>query len=405
MSLEDADVLRRLHAHPEIWSSIREADGPEMKVQQKLRREFDDDIVRAAFSLSALRKTAAGKWTQADRMWFDRVGMQQATGETVARHVARRFSGRVADLCSGIGGDTLALAEKCDVLSVDFNEARLQCNRYNADVYGVSDRVEWQQADVSEGDLAADFVRIDPDRRAGRSKRAVRIEDYQPSVEYLEQLMQRYRGGAVKLSPASNFLGRFPACEIELVSDRRECKEATLWFGELRTNEPYRATVLPSGESIAGHPLDVAVDVGPLGRYIFDPDPAIVRAGLVDLLADSLGLIRLDREEEYLTGPEPIESPFLQTFAVLTELPNNTRALKQFFRHVAFGEVEVKSRHLPIKADSVRRRLPLAGNSAGVILFARLEGKARIVVAERYPIAERSPTVTEEASTSDPTTD
>ena len=43
--------------------------------------------------------------------------------------------------------------------------------------------------------------------------------------------------------------------EIELVSVSGECREATVWFGELKGDAPYRATVLPGGESIAGDPM------------------------------------------------------------------------------------------------------------------------------------------------------
>ena len=58
-------------------------------------------------------------------MWFERTGLEQATAEPVARHKARRFAGRTAtviDLCCGIGGDTLALADWAEVVAVDLDE-------------------------------------------------------------------------------------------------------------------------------------------------------------------------------------------------------------------------------------------------------------------------------------------
>src|SRR5829696_7613916 len=75
------------------------------------RRTAPPHRVAAALRIAGCRLRARAKFTRADRMWLDAVGLEQATAEPVARHKARRFErSRVADLCSGIGGDTLALA-------------------------------------------------------------------------------------------------------------------------------------------------------------------------------------------------------------------------------------------------------------------------------------------------------
>ena len=47
--------------------------------------------VAAAIRLVEGRRKGAAKFDRADRMWFDPVGVEQATAEAVARHKARRF--------------------------------------------------------------------------------------------------------------------------------------------------------------------------------------------------------------------------------------------------------------------------------------------------------------------------
>ena len=130
----------------------------------------------------------------------------------------------------------------------------------------------------------------------------MRVEDYVPGLDYLQRLTRTGRGGAIKLSPAANFGGKFRDVEVELVSLHGECKEATIWFGELRGTASWRATILPTGETITGEPLDFTANISAPLQYVFDPDPAVVRAGLVDAVAVQLGLNRLDPAEEYLTG-------------------------------------------------------------------------------------------------------
>jgi hypothetical protein len=120
-----------------------------------------------------------------------------------------------------------------------------------------------------------------------------------------------------------------------------------------------------------------------LGRFLFDPDPAIVRAGLVDVLAAREGFSRLDEEEEYLTGDSRSCSPFVRAFEVVAEIPNNDRAIRDHFRGAGIGEVEIKCRRIPIDAQSVRRRLSLSGTGRAVLFFARIQGRARCVVCRR----------------------
>ena len=381
---DECRVLQALAATPEIFERIMAAKGQsELGLQSVLRRQFADDLVRAAITLHDLRRRAATKFTRADRMWFDRQGLEQSTAEPVARYKVRRFQGEVLDLCCGIGSDALALAEQCQVTAVDINPAACLRARWNAAVYAVGDRVTTRCADVRESISQTGLVHIDPDRRPGSSGRVSRIEDYVPGLDFLCELMGNSRGGAIKVSPASNFGGKFPDAEIELISLHGECKEATVWFGELAGDALFRATVLPAGESIAGHPLQVAVPITELGRYLYDPDPAVVRAGLVDVLADQLGLQRLDSAEEYLTSDQRVVSPFVQGFEVLVSLPNNERDLKSWVRSAGLGQLEIKCRHIPVHADVLRRKLPLKGTEPGVAIFARLDGKARIVGAKR----------------------
>jgi hypothetical protein len=366
-----------------LFEILDSATETELHLQTRLRQEFPDALVRAAMTLHDLRRHARKKFSRADEMWFDRTGLEQATAEAVARHKAQRFAGRVCDYCCGIGSDSLALAARCDVTAVDIDPVATLFAQWNAEVYGVASRLETVCTDVETLPVSGGLVHIDPDRRPGGRGRVLRVEDCRPGLEFLKTLPRHFEGGAIKLSPAANFGGKFDEVEIELVSLDGECKEATVWFGSLAVSQVWRATVLPSGETIAGDPLETIVETAPLGRFLYDPDPAVVRAGLVNLAADNLGLSRLDEAEEYLTGDGLVASPFVRGFEVLEELPNNDRAIRDFFRRSSFGQVEIKCRHIPIDAEAVRRKLPLPGSEPAVLIFARLQGKARAVVCKR----------------------
>jgi hypothetical protein len=387
------DVLRQLRATPEIFTRISEWQGNELALQERLRAEFAEDLVREALSLSELRRRAKAKFSRASQMWFDRIGLEQSTTEPVARHKARRFDGTVWDYCCGIGGDAIMLGERCEVIAVDRSPTCCLYAEYNAEVYGASDRVTTRCADIESLTEHTGLLHIDPDRRSGAARqaqtgrRSLRMEDGSPGLEFLTQLTERFRGGAIKASPAANFGGKFPAAEIELVSLDGECKEATIWFGELAESGLWRATALPSGETIAGDPLASVATIAPPSKFLFDPDPALVRAGLIDRFAVQSGLARLDDEEEYLSGERPLASPFVRPFEVVAELPNNDREIRRYFRGAGIGRLEIKCRRIPIDVESLRRKLPLSGENAAVLIFARLNGRARALVCRRVSLA------------------
>lgn len=381
---EECRWMGQLRETPQLLADIASTPLKGIPQQKWLRERYPDDLVRAGLRLMEARGRAAAKFSRAAEMWVDRQSVEQSTAELVARHKAARFQAATWDLCCGLGGDAIAIAGQTEVTALDQSPSMCLRTLWNAELYGVAERLRVRCADVHTlpGEIRG-LIHIDPDRRPFSSGRMSRVEDYVPSLDFLLVLMGRVDGGAIKVGPASNFGGKFGPVETELISLHGECKEATLWFGSLMGSTSFRATVLPSAETIAGHPLDAVAEQSGLGPYLFDPDPAVVRAGLVDLLAERLGLRRLDPAEEYLTGDQPLSSPFVQTFSVLEELPNNDRELRHAVKRREWGSVEIKCRHVPIAADAVRKKLPLDGKTPGVVFFLRINGKTRCVLAQR----------------------
>ncbi|MFO1022412.1 MAG: hypothetical protein U0903_17205 [Planctomycetales bacterium] len=130
---EEWEILLRLHDLPELLEAAAQRDIGEFQLQQRLRREYPDELVRAALALRDCRQRAAEKYQNADRLWLDRTGFEQGTHEAVAAHKAARFRGEVWDLCTGIGADAGALAKHCRVITVDHNPVNCQRAQWNMD--------------------------------------------------------------------------------------------------------------------------------------------------------------------------------------------------------------------------------------------------------------------------------
>jgi len=370
---------------PEVFEAIARLGSNDLAAQQQLRHEFDADVVRAALALSDARTRATGTLKNASELWLTGTGVEQATHPVLAAHKAGRFPDGVPvlDLCSGIGSDSSALAARGPVFAVDSDEAMLQRCEWNLAAWGTA-AAEFRHEDATNVDISGEWIHVDPDRRNGHSRPTKRLERYSPDLEWMQQAVQTAKGGAIKIGPASNFMQKFPGCEIELISLNKECREATVWFGDLADCEQFRATVLPSGETIAGDPLSAYADLAdqPM-KYICDPDPAVVRSGLIDAVCEQFDLHRLDREEEYLTTDAVPDSNFVTSFKIEAVLPNNQKQLRRYLRQSPGQYYEVKCRRLPIDASATTRKLPTGGDLPKVIFFLRVQGKAKIVIANR----------------------
>jgi THUMP domain-like/RNA cap guanine-N2 methyltransferase len=354
------------------------------------RKSVPAEWVSAALRLVEGRRKGASKFTRADRMWFDPVGVEQATAEAVARHKARRFADGsvVVDLCSGIGGDCLALAGSNPVIAVDLDAGMGRRTLWNAGVYEVADRVLAVQ---SRAELFAipngARVHVDPDRRAGGRSRARAVADYAPGLDFLLDLTASTRGGALKLGPSSDFESHFARFEIEVVSLGGECKEATVWFGDLMGSEVRRrATSLPTEATWTNldGPVSAAQATRPLESWVFDPDPSLVRSGLLDGFAASHGLGRIVAGVDLLTGPRRVESPFLAAFEVVEVFPLDLKVLRREVALRALGPLEIKTRGLTMTPEAYRSLLrPEGPNPATLLLIAGRSGPSRAILARR----------------------
>ena len=344
--------------------------GEALRVGSRLRATHPAELVAAALAQRELRDRAAAKFSGADRMWFTREGLEQASSEPLARHRAARYAGmpRVADLCTGIGGDLLALAPGRTALAVDLDEVHLRMARENASVHGAG-AVAAACADVRQLRLPPSLaVFVDPARRVGG--RRLPAGESRPPLAWCFDLAARVAAVGVKAAPGLS-LGLVPAgWEVELLADRRELKEAVLWSPALATTAR-RATVFPGGHTLVATPGPPVASASP-GSFLLDPTPAVTRAGLVEELARELGAWKLDPRFAFLSADLPMRTPFGRLLRVDVSLPWNLKRLRQVLREREVGVVEVRKRGSAVEVGELTTRLRLRGERRATVVLTRV---------------------------------
>ncbi|MCS6909749.1 MAG: hypothetical protein NZM11_04165 [Anaerolineales bacterium] len=357
----------------------------------QLRKHYDAALAKAALETVLLRARARAKFSRAEAMYFTREALEQASSEVVATYRAQRYAGlgRVADVCCGLGGDAIGLAGVAPVMVIDKDPLRLALAQANLAAYGRA--AEAVPADVTIEPLpAADALWLDPSRRAG-SRRAFSVRDYTPPLSIIREWLARTPALGVKISPGVDLaeLDRsrqsavygLPDFELEFISVHGELKECVLWFGLLRTQAVRRATLLPGPHSLTSN-LEPPSSLGPPLAFLYEPDPAVLRAGLVTTLATQLSAYQLDPDIAYLTSDTLTPTPFARAFALEAAFPFQLKRLRAYLRERGVGQVTVKKRGSPLKPEELTRRLRLSGEESRVVFLTHVRGEPYVLIGQ-----------------------
>lgn len=353
-----------------------------------LSKRFPREVARAALTVAILRGEALEKFPQAEKMYFTREALEQATPWQVAAERAKRFRGfgKILDFGCSVGGDALALAKSAPVIGVELDPLRAAMARQNA--RALRCQAEILQADLEQlpFNLADPFfedaaIFFDPARRQDH-RRAFSVEDYQPALSIVERWLPHIPAAGVKVSPGVNLdeLQRYD-CEVEFISLGGDLKEAALWFGPLKSAER-RATLLTAEGMVTMTALtQPALPLAAPRAFIYEPDPSILRAGLVQALGGELEAAQLDPEIAYLTADSRQENPFVRCWPVEDWMPFQLKRLRTYLRERQIGRVTVKKRGSPIVPEELIQQLRLAGDEEKTLFLTQLEGAPVVIVA------------------------
>jgi len=364
--------------------ALEEAQAAEPRAEdllplaQRLERRFPAALARAAAGQAILRRKARDKFPEADRMFFITEALEQATARPIAEYRAGRLAhlAPIFDLTCGLGGDALALSRVAPVIASDLDHLRLLLLAANASVIGMSRRVTPVQADARQPPyrrLPGAGAFFDPGRRPS-GRRAHSVHDYEPPLGLALDWAGRVQGLAAKISPAVD-LAEVAGydCEIEFIALGGELREAVLWFGSLKDGRR-RATVLPGPHSLVGE-IEPEIDLADPRAYLYEPSPAVMRAGLVRTLAAQLGACMLDRKIAFLVSDRLQAGPFARAYEVVEAMPFQLKRLRERLRSLGIGPLTVKKRGSAIAPEDLIHDLGLRGERPGTVVLTQVRGK------------------------------
>ena len=364
---------------------------PVDKLALQLAGRTDIDVAHVLRQVEGWQRlrTKVPAWAAIDELEYPRrLSLEQCSGEPAARYkaeVVRRLLGtlpegpyRMADLTGGLGVDFSFIAPLFDhAVYVERQEELCALARHNFPLLGLPD------AEIVCGD-GVDYLRrmepvdllfLDPARRDAAGRKTVLIEECEPDVCALRDLLlQKAAFVVLKLSPMLDIAGALQAlrtvAEVHVVSVGGECKDLLLVLTAEPVGDPLVVAregdvdfVFRQSEESAACPAFAEV----CGSYLYEPGAAVLKAGAFKLSAARFGLKKLHPNSHLYTGDVCVDDFPGRRFRVTAVYGFGKKDLKQL--KTAVDRANLTVRNFPSSVDALRKKLKLK-DGGDIYLFA-----------------------------------
>lgn len=310
------------------------------------------------------------------KMSTDKEGRRFATPEPVAKYRAARLAcGTIADISCGIGGQTIYFAQRCKhVYAVEIDAQKLEYAKENCAKFGL-ENITFICGDALDPAVIAqipkvDIVFSDPARPPEEETR--HVDSLRPGIP---RVMEAYAG------KTENFAFEAPPqmpperidfdCEKEYISLNGQLNRLTLYFGRIRRYSRI-AVSLPDGNALVDAPVELPpmVETEKPMLFMFEPDPAVIAAGLLNELVDDMikataghvRVIKIDKKRTLLTADLLTVNPMNKNnFIVLRTMPFDSEKeyseINAFLQKSNVGKVTLRGSIDPKDYWGIRNRL------------------------------------------------
>ena len=388
LSLDDIKFLRteRASSTMQAYAAADLSAANTLPLLTELRKGVSASEAGAILTTLRLRQHAATKFPRhAHDMLFTAASLQQASHPLARSYRARLIeSDAVLDLCCGIGADSLAFAAAGkSTLGLDIDPARIAIARHNADIMRLAP--VFRRCDIRQS-IPSGFgcVFYDPARRDGQGRRIRHVERYQPPLSLIRAV--RAREVLVKLSPGLDLTQvESYGGQVEFISIGGRLTEALLWL-HLPSGPPKAALLSDKGSWQMTRRDEADGTFSSPRAWLIEPDPAILRAGLLRQLAQDLDAAMLDETIAYLTAESKPDTPWARAWQILDWMPFQLKRLRRYLVERGVGSVTVKKRGFPLSPEELIARLRLKdGRASRILVMTRHEGKPIAIICRDAP--------------------
>ena len=366
----------------------------DLALQRNKYKHLSDDEWRWMLQQVEGRERTADKlptFAAMDDWWYPvRLSCEQCSSEETARYKASLVSGEtMVDLTGGYGVDTYFLNDSFS--SIDYIEQNAELCRIAA--HNFANKPITIHNSTDEEFLASagqyDLIFLDPARRDSHGGKVFRLEDCTPNVvELLPTLLSHGKRLLLKLSPMLDLtqaVKELSAFSIQwsvfVVAIKNEVKEVLLLSGgsgqitAIDLAKKDQAFVF-ARDAEAGAISEYSEYSEYSGKYLYEPNAAILKAGAYKLVGARFGLSKLD-----------VNTHLYCSDALVPDFPGRVWEIKsegvKDERMKELNQANVLCRNYPLTPEALKKKLHLRDGGTAFVIGCRVAGKPTLFYAER----------------------
>ena len=404
----------------------------------KFPDDIDKQFVIRQIQARQLLKKKLPSWSENDELLFPkRLSLEQCSSELTAKY-KRTISHRdeeaqcnicenqcrsvgekrtLIDLTGGMGVDTSFLSDNFDETIYVESQAELcELAEHNFKVLKKNIKVVNAKAEdflTQCGEV--DCIYLDPARRDEYGRKMVSLHDCSPDVAELQDLLfEKTNTVIVKLSPMLDIdiikkeLKNIK--EIHIVAVKNECKEVLVLCQRTTDNgqqisskacsqlitidlrENWSFTFSEDEEQEA-----VPTFADEIGKYLYEPGVACMKAAPFKLLSQRFNIKKLHRNSHLYTSDELVTDFPGRTFEVINVIPFNKKTKKTLMQtltqtqsdehsatwrlgDLVTQKVSIAVRNFPLSAEELRKHLGFEDGDDFYIFGTTMKGEKKMLV-------------------------
>ena len=376
----------------------------DLALQRSKYKHLSDDEWRWFLQQVEGRERTADKlptFAAIEDWWYPvRLSCEQCSSEAAARYKASlverektallKEESRFVDLTGGYGVDTYFLSELFG--HTDYVEQNAELCRIATHNFSLQHSAINIHNTSAEDFLASaeqyDLIFLDPARRDSHGGKVFRLEDCTPNVvELLPTLLAHGKRLMIKLSPMLDLTQAIIhltpytlhlTWDIYVVAIKNEVKEVLLLSQEpkAKSQEPTitaidldkkdQAFIFTREEEQNCQMVNGKCENG---KWLYEPNAAILKAGAYKLVAERFGLSKLDVNTHLYCSD--------------TLIPNFPGRIWRVTEKQDLKQANVLVRNYPLTPEQLKKKLHLRDGGTAFVIGCRVAGKPTLFYAER----------------------
>ena len=317
--------------------------------------------------------------------------LEQSTALKVAQFRATVIKGHtLCDCTGGMGVDTVAFSSSFNsVMYCEIDESRALLFQHNLKVLNINNidiRVSDSIKLLGSIQKKFDWLFIDPARRNNSGKRFISLEECSPNIiENIDLFLNSSNNIAVKISPAfeiDELLKKIDnISKVFVISLDREVREI-LFTIEKDVKFDGTEVVIINENTITRHKVNknIQLDITNEFKYLYEPDPAIIKARAVDSYGNEFNLKRLSINSQFLISNVLMKEFLGRIFIVVATFAWNRKDTKRYLKENNLTKATIIRRNFPLKPEELRKAFKLKEDSNNFLIFTTDSSNKKVVI-------------------------